>query len=364
MKFWYKFLFLPVFILALVGCEKDQKLVYLAPIETEDGKVTQLQKHTIGKGVPIVIMGERFTESDIKYGRYRKATNWALEGLFSMCPMFTLRDYFDVYEVTAVSFANKSEDTAFSSDFSGRTVSGDYNKAVEYAKKAIGEERIDDATIIILINQDIYGGSCYMDVSYTSYVSDIPKGCAVAFVSLEGYDVRSIKHYSVLLHEAIGHGFAKLADEYVDDVFGPVEADKEWLMEYQSKGYYRNISYDSDVTKSCWADFAADSRYNSEKLGCYEGAQYIDTGAYRATENSIMRLLDSDFNVVGRSMIYKRCLKIAYGDSWKFNYEDFVKFDLEGIKAEHEEIKKQYPDYSKSMRSCAPPRFVKMKASR
>ena len=358
MKFWYKFLFLPVFILALVGCEKDQELVYLPPTETEDGKVTQLQKHTIGKGVPIVIMGERFTESDIKYGGYRKATNWALEGLFSMHPMFTLRDYFDVYEVTAVSFANKSEDTAFSSDFSGRIVYGDYNKAVEYAKKAIGEERIDDATIIILNNQDIYGGSCYMDVSYTSYVSDIPKGCAVAFVSLEGYDVRSIKHYDVLLHEAIGHGFAKLADEYVDDVFGPVEADKEWLMEYQSKGYYRNISYDSDVTKSCWADFAADSRYNSEKLGCYEGAQYIDTGAYRATENSIMRLLDSDFNVVGREMIYKRCMKIAYGDSWKFNYEDFVKFDLEGTKTEYEEIKKQYPGYSKSMRSCAPPRFV------
>ena len=358
MKFWYKFLFLPVFILALVGCEKDQELVYLPPTETEDGKVTQLQKHTIGKGVPIVIMGERFTESDIKYGGYRKATNWALEGLFSMHPMFTLRDYFDVYEVTAVSFANKSEDTAFSSDFSGRIVYGDYNKAVEYAKKAIGEERIDDATIIILNNQDIYGGSCYMDVSYTSYVSDIPKGCAVAFVSLEGYDVRSIKHYDVLLHEAIGHGFAKLADEYVDDVFGPVEADKEWLMEYQSKGYYRNISYDSDVTKSCWADFAADSRYNSEKLGCYEGAQYIDTGAYRATENSIMRLLDSDFNVVGREMIYKRCMNIAYGDSWKFNYEDFVKFDLEGTKTEYEEIKKQYPGYSKSMRSCAPPRFV------
>ena len=63
-------------------------------------------------------------------------------------------------------------------------------------------------------------------------------------------------------------------------------------------------------------------------------------------------------------MIYKRCMKIAYGDSWEFNYEDFVKFDLEKAKAEHEEIKKQYPDYSKSMRSCAPPRFVKMKASR
>ena len=51
-------------------------------------------------------------------------------------------------------------------------------------------------------------------------------------------------------------------------------------------------------------------------------------------------------------------MRLAYGDSWEFNYEDFVKFDLEKAKAEHEDIKKQYPKYSKSKRFCAPPRFV------
>ena len=66
-------------------------------------------------------------------------------------------------------------------------------------------------------------------------------------------------------------------------------------------------------------------------------------------------------DVFGRSMIYKRCMKIAYGDSWEFNYEDFVKFDLEKAKAEHQA---NYLTYSTSKRFCAPPRFVKMKASR
>ena len=364
MKIWYKFLFLPILILAFVGCSDDeQESVWVYHVENEDGKVTQLQKHTIGKGVPIVIMGERFTESDIKYGGYRKATNWALEGLFSMHPMFTLRDYFDVYEVTAVSFANKSEDTAFSSYFSGRTVYGDYNKAVEYAKKAIGEERIDNATIIILNNQDIYGGSCFMDVSYTSYVSDIPKGCAVAFVSLEGYDVRSIKDYDVLLHEAIGHGFAKLADEYVEEdrAWNDYEWCKEMFMEEQKYGYWRNISFDSDVTKSYWADFAADSRYDFEKLGCYEGGYYQKKGVYRPTEIGIMNTDDCVFHVFGRSMIYKRCMKIAYGDSWEFNYEDFVKFDLEKAKAEYQA---NHLTYSKSKYLGVPPRFIKQKTSR
>ena len=54
-------------------------------------------------------------------------------------------------------------------------------------------------------------------------------------------------------------------------------------------------------------------------------------------------------------------MKIAYGYSWEFNYEDFVKFDLEKAKAEYQA---NHLTYSKSMRSCAPPRFVKMKASR
>ena len=64
------------------------------------------------------------------------------------------------------------------------------------------------------------------------------------------------------------------------------------------------------------------------------------------------------FNVVGRAMIYKRCMKIAYGDSWEFNYEDFVKFDLEKAKAEYKANQERYPTYSTSKRLGAPPRFV------
>ena len=32
-------------------------------------------------------------------------------------------------------------------------------------------------------------------------------------------------------------------------------------------------------------------------------------------------------------MIYKRCMKIALGKSWKFNLADFITFDLENAKA-------------------------------
>ena len=265
MKFWYKFLFLPILIFALVGCSDDEESVSLSQYKAEDGKVTQLQKHTIGNGVPIIIMGDSFSNSDIVYGKYREATTWALEELFSVHPMKSLRDYFDVYEVTTVSYANESHSTAFSSHFDGRFLTGDNGKAMDYAIKVIGDEkRMDDVTIIILNNEEKYGGTCFMHIIPSS-VPGIPKGDAVAFVSLVG----NSKKY-ILLHEAIGHGFAKLADEYEDVGYEPIsEADKEMLMGDHDNGYWRNISMDSDVTKTPWADFAADSRYDFEKLGCY-----------------------------------------------------------------------------------------------
>ena len=369
MKIWYKFLFLSVFVLAFVGCSDDEhESVSLSQYKAKDGKVTQLQKHTIGKGVPIIIMCDGITDKDITNGVYRQATTWALEGLFSVHPMKSLRDYFDVYEVTAACYPNQSTRTDGDSIiYYDNDVSIDIGRYENIVMGIIGEERYDDVTTIVLRDEECY--SCaFISPSDSDYYADIPTGYSCAYVAIpfgEGLqkDLTEFGEYiyrSTLLHEAIGHGFAKLADEYVDeDLKGDdYDSEKMWVQEWQEYGYYRNISFDSDVTKTYWADFAADSRYDFEKLGCYEGGHYREKGVYRPTERGIMSTSDCVFHVFGRSMIYKRCMKIAYGDSWKFNYEDFVKFDLEKAKAEHEELRKLYPDYSKSMRSCAPPRFV------
>ena len=367
MKFWYKFLFLPILIFALVGCSDDDESVSLSQYKAEDGKVTQLQKHTIGKGVPIIIMCDRFSDKDITNGVYRQATTWALEGLFSVHPMKSLRDYFDVYEVTAACYPNQSTSTDGDSIIYD-DVSIDIGRYENIVLEIIGGERLEDVTTIILSNKE-FRSSCDLGLNLDSdYYADIPTGDAKAYISLP-FGERPIKDYlndfyeyyrDVLLHEAIGHGFAKLADEYVEEEFkwDDYDSEKMWVLECQKHGVYRNISLDSDVTKTYWADFAADSRYDFEKLGCYEGGYYQEKGVYRPTEINIMSTLDFGFDVFGRAMIYKRCMKIAYGDSWEFNYEDFVKFDLEKAKAEYEANKKLYSDYSKSMSLGAPPRFV------
>ena len=305
---------------------------------SQDGKVTPILKHKTGNGVPIVIMGDGFLDRDITSGKYREATNKAIDGLFSMHPMKALKDYFDVYEVNAVSYNDyftSTSSTAFSSRFTSFTsteIKGDDSKVKEYAKKAIDEKRIDDALIIVLINDNRYAGTCSMCMD--SKESDIPNGNSIAYVPLSESNEEQMMFSTVLCHEAIGHGFAKLADEYDNIIYEKIPDDeKQDIINRQKAGGYRNVALDPDVTESYWADFAADSRYNSERLGCYEGGATYALGVYRPTENSIMNDNIGGFNVAGRVMIYKRCMKIALGKSWNFNLADFITFDLENGKA-------------------------------
>ena len=210
MKIWYKFLFLPILILAFVGCSNDDD----ESSKVEDGKVTQLQKHTVGKGFPIVIMCGNSTDRDIVSGKYREAVNWALEGLFSVHPMKSLRDYFDVYEITAVAWYDNSQDSSTPSYVQNESDDGVFG----YAHKAFGEdmEDLEDVVLIVLNNKHFRSCATW---SPSSQESDIPTGFSSAFVWFpQRYDGTIRKDYdpSVLLHE-FGHAFAKLADERMYD---------------------------------------------------------------------------------------------------------------------------------------------------
>ena len=291
---------------------------------TEDGKVTRLLSHTKGKGIPIVIMGDGFLDVDITSGRYRSATKKAADAIFDRYPMSCLKDYFDIYEVTAVSHNNYFSDlssTAFGCRYADRrTIDSHWGKIVDYARKAIDENCLKDAVILTLLNDSVYAGSCMMHSECE--VSDIPSGWSIACLP-----VGDSNFEYTINHEVVGHGFAKLADEYIE-FEGEIPYDEiEYTKTYQSYGFYRNLTFSNDVTKSYWAKLAADSRYAHEKLGCYEGGRYYPKGVWRPTDDSVMNGFVECFNAIGRLMIYKRCMNIAYGDKWKFDYEDFVNFE-------------------------------------
>lgn len=338
-------------------------------LETGDSIVTQLQKHKLGNGVPIVILGDGFLDKDITGGKFREATDKAMDALFSMHPMKALRDYFDVYEVTAVSyndFFSPHSYTAFNSKFTSAgssEIRGNDEKAKEYAKLAVGKERINDATVIVLVNENQYGGTTNLFADEIKF-SNIPNGCSIAYIPLYESDGTQLDFSIILNHEAVGHGFAKLADEYDTGRLGMIpDTTKLKYEKVQMYGGCRNIAFNSDVTKSYWANFAADSQYASEHLGCYEGAVSHAMGIYRPTEESIMNKGLGGFNVIGRALIYKRCMHLAFGDKWKYKEADFIAFDLEHNK--EASSKRNAPaKRSGTFQPLAPPRITIMNTAK
>ena len=76
-----------------------------------------------------------------------------------------------------------------------------------------------------------------------------------------------------------------------------------------------------------WAKFIADEDYQYDGLGVFEGACLYTTGAYRATEESMMYHNEGPFNAPSREAIYYHLHKLAYGNSWQYDYDAFKQYD-------------------------------------
>jgi hypothetical protein len=106
------------------------------------------------------------------------------------------------------------------------------------------------------------------------------------------------------------------------------EDDKEYFdRTWEFYDWGANTDWRSDPTTVRWARFIADDRYADEGIGVYEGAATIGLGMYRPTENSMMRFNNAPFNAPSREQIYKRIMRFSEGDSWTYDYEDFVAYD-------------------------------------
>lgn len=291
---------------------------------SQDGKVTVLQKAAKGNGIDIVLMGDAFNDKLISDGTYDRVMRTAYEKFFEEEPYRTFKDHFNVYSVTAVSkHGFYGGETVFEGYFGGGThVGGNDQKVFEYAQKAIGNYRLNEALIIVMMNSTAYAGTCWM---YYPSGGDCGNGVSVSYFPI-GSDDEALAQ--VLHHEAGGHGFSKLWDEYAYEELGRIPdseiSDNRYL---ESFGWGKNVDYTSSWTEVKWAHFLEDSRYANEGLGVFEGAATYWTGAYRPTDNSIMRYNYGGFNAPSREAIYYRIHKLAYGESWEYDYEEFVGYD-------------------------------------
>lgn len=289
---------------------------YASTDYSKDGEVKQLRKATVGQGIDLVFIGEGFVDNQMEDGgTYDQKIQAAVDQFFSEEPYNSLRERFNVWQVKAVS-----KNGAYGSNMV-HAIDGDDAKAFEYAKKALG----DDAKRMMV--NVIYGYPMpWAARSYTSlYYAD---SSYVAY----NYDIGR-----VINHEGGGHGFAFLADEYVESGNEEAEFDEDSRNHldhlWNTYGYGANVDWRSNPAEVKWSRFISDERYVGENVGVYEGAHLVGKGCYRPTENSMMRYADCGFNAPSREAIYKRVMQLSEGDSWTYDYESFVTFDAPARKA-------------------------------
>ncbi|MBQ9398539.1 MAG: Ig-like domain-containing protein [Bacteroidales bacterium] len=293
-----------------------------------DGIVHTIQKATSGNGINIVLMGDAFSDRLIADGTYERMMKKAADSFFSEEPYHSFRHLFNVYYVDVVS---KNEiyngETALGTSYGqGTEVNGNHDLVASYALNVLTPSQMNKSVIVVLMNRDYYAGTCYYWDDGADE-GDYGIGTAIAYFPTNSDD----NIFTVLIsHEAGGHGFGKLADEYVNYGFEKttVPQDKiNYTKEVAPYGWRKNVDFTSDVNSVKWHQFIADERYNSEEISTYEGGLTYGKGVWHPTKHSIMNDNTGGFNAPSRYAIWYRIHKQAYGEDWQGTYEDFVQYD-------------------------------------
>ena len=285
---------------------------------SKDGEVMTLQKASVGKGINLVFLGDAYTDRDMgKNGLYETVMKQSMEEFFAIEPYKTFRNRFNVYAVKAVSKNARIGDgcqTALSTRFgNGSYVQGNNEKCYQYALKVPGITSRDDLLVTVLVNSRRHAG--------TTFMYDDKQTC-VAYLSTMDNDPTVFG--STLRHEAGGHGFAFLADEYSEHAeTAPADHIAEYNDKYSKYGWFSNVDFTNDSQKIRWSAFLADDRYKSE-VGIYEGAALYEKGAYRPSKNSMMREDLEYFNAPSRWAIYQQIMKRS-GETPSF--DSFLSYD-------------------------------------
>lgn len=288
-----------------------------------------LQKAKRGNngGINIVILGDGYDGKNISDGDYLANIKQEVEYFFGIEPYTTYRDYFNVYTAfplsteTGVGTINTIRYNRFNTTFTGGVgLRADYDEIFKYALNAptVTKENLNQTLIIIVPNSTDYGGICQM----------WEDGSAIAFCpqSTYGYPLDS---RGVIQHEAGGHGFAKLGDEYIyHNEFidfcqctccGHVR-EFNWA---KGLGWYDNLSLTGKMHEVPWSHLIFDDRY-SDIVDIFEGGFMHNRGVFRSEQNSCMNNDIPYYSTISRESIVKRIKRYA-GETYSF--EEFVAND-------------------------------------
>ena len=318
---------------------------YTSTDYSRDGEVITLQEATVGQGINITFLGEAFVDKDMESGGlYEQTMREAMEQFFSYEPYKSMRNRFNVYAVKAVSPNSVYVDGA------SQAINHNNTKSFEYAQKTPNANKKPQMVVVI------YKYFTWTSSASTGVCSMYDDGSFVAYI------YTGIDDDGVLMHEAGGHGFGQLLDEYVGyESAYPEDAKTDLDYRWNNFGIGANVDWRNDLSTVKWKHFLEDERYANENLGIYEGASYYRYGIYRPSARSMMSSTSSPFNAPSREAIYKRIMQRSEGEGWAYDYEEFVKFDEKNRKAASRSVVKpltedEIREYRKNHR---PPTFIK-----
>ena len=288
-----------------------------------------LQKATRGNtgGINVVIIGDGFNAKDIAEGDCLPALKEAAQYLITIEPYKTYSKYFNIYigfamsNESGIGTVNTIRYNRFGTTFtSGVGLRADYDEIFSYALNAptVNQNNLNQTLIIIVPNTTEYGGITQM----------WEDGSAIAFCprSTDAYPYDS---RGVLQHEAGGHAFGKLGDEYIyhnafiDACHCMCCSHVGAINQAKSLGWYDNLSLTGKMHEVPWSHLIFDSRY-SNLVDIYEGGFMHSRGVFRSEQNSCMNNNVPYFNAISRESIVRRIKKYA-GET--FSFEEFVAND-------------------------------------
>ncbi len=287
-----------------------------------DQRIT-LQKATEGNngGINILLLGDGYDASDIARGAYLDMMKEQMERFFSIEPYKTYSQYFNVYTAIALSqesgigTANFKQDTRLGTTYAGASgLTANSDKVFAYAENILPPGTDLSRTLIILVpNTKEYSGN-------TQLWSD---GSAIALCP-PTEDVYPYDALGIIQHEACGHAFGKLGDEYSYNSGFIPSARLSELEAGKQRGWYDNLSTTGKQYEVPWRLLMLDSKYNG-LTDIYEGGFGYAQGVYRSELNSCMNDNAPYFNAISRMSIVRRIKEYA-GE--EFDYEDFKARDV------------------------------------
>lgn len=331
------------------------------------GEYVVLSKASVGNGIDVVILGDFFTEEDLKAGgRWEEACGIFMKFFFAMEPYKSFRDYFNVYAVAyprdrdlwyeeSQTETDEKIETPFATynpggkySMNGITATQSqkeaaYQYAYEHSPVAKEKGTLKDLIVGLAINTN------WRRYGILAWANNVDKfetcGMVLTPISMFGGELTGM-----FGHEMLGHGFGDFSENY-QGLPGEFEFTPQWPKEYflnqQREGILLDTEFSSnpdEFINRAWAELY---KMNYRNVYIAEGGRRYEKGVWRSSYKNVMegtgRVEDEQYySPVQRELILRKIYKLA-GFEKEYSLQTFLDYDVINKELDERMIEKYAP---------------------